>query len=47
VPEFRAELARSLKIELGEYNSSKLVFDEDKIYKYCREYYYCEKNING
>lgn len=42
VPEFRTELARSLKQELWDYDSKKYIFDEDTIQKYCEEYYKCE-----
>ncbi len=44
VPEFRAELARSLKLELWDYDSKKYQIDEDTLLKYCREYYLCEKS---
>jgi len=41
LPEFRAEIARSLKMELWDYDSKKYVFDEDVILKYCAEYFDC------
>lgn len=41
VPEFRTEIARSLKQELWDYSSRKYVFDESEIVKYCEEYYTC------
>ena len=44
VPEFRAELARSLKQELWDYDSKKYQIDEDTLLKYCREYYLCDKS---
>ena len=44
VPEFRAELARSLKQELWDYDSKKYQIDEDTLIKYCREYYLCDKS---
>ena len=44
VPEFRTELARALKSELGDYDSKKFVFDYEKIQEYCREYYICNKS---
>ena len=43
VPEFRSELARSLKQEIGDYDSKKYVFDGDTIQKYCKEYFVCAK----
>ena len=44
VPEFRAELASSLKQDLGDYDSQKYVFDKDKIMDYCREYFLCDRS---
>ena len=44
VPEFRTELARSLKQKLGDYDSKKYVFDSETIEKYCKEYFICEKS---
>lgn len=45
VPEFRTELARSLKQEYGDYKSSKYVFTGGQIAQYCGKYYLCEKSI--
>ena len=42
VPEFREDIVKSLKVNLWEYNSKKFIFDSDEIYKYCREFYYCD-----
>lgn len=39
VPEFRAEIARNMKMELWESGSDKFVFDEDTVLWYCKEYY--------
>lgn len=39
VPEFRAEIAKNMKMELWESSSRKFVFDEDTVLWYCREYY--------
>ena len=44
VPEFRAEIARSLKMNMWDYDSKKYLFSEDTILKYCREYFICEKS---
>jgi len=41
VPEFRAELVRTLKVEAGDYVSRNFTFNESEIYKYCTEYYAC------
>lgn len=46
VPDFRTELARSLKQELWDYSSRKYVFDESSIIKYCDEYYSCVERKN-
>jgi len=40
-PDFRADIARSLKMELGDASSWLYVFSSDKILEYCREYYKC------
>jgi len=41
VPEFRAEIARSLKMESWDYDSEKYVFEEETIMDYCNEYFKC------
>lgn len=46
VPDFRTEIARSLKQELWDYSSRKYVFDESSIIKYCEEYYSCVERKN-
>ncbi len=47
VPEFRAELARNMKMELGEPSSRKFILDEDTILVYCKIYYQnCELHNN-
>jgi len=43
VPEFRTELAMSLKQEYWDYDSSKYVFTGGKIAEYCGKYYLCEQ----
>lgn len=43
VPEFRSELARSLKQEIGDYDSKKYILDNDTIQKYCKNYFICTK----
>lgn len=44
VPNFRTELARSLKQELWDYASKKYIVDEETLIDYCKEYYLCEKS---
>ena len=39
VPEFRTEIARNMKMELGESSSNKFIFDQSTVLGYCREYY--------
>ena len=39
VPEFRAEIARNMKMELWESSSKKFILDEDTILLYCKVYY--------
>ncbi len=43
VPEFRAEVAKSLRQNIWDYDSKKYVMDRNEIMKYCREFYDCEK----
>ena len=40
-PDFRADIARSMKMELGDASSWLYVYSSDKILEYCREYYKC------
>lgn len=40
-PDFRMDIARSLKMELGDASPWLYVYDNDKITEYCREYYKC------
>lgn len=47
VPEFRWEIARNLKMEMGDYGSDNYVFDEEIILNYCTEFYKCVKNKAG
>ena len=44
VPEFKVDLVRTMKIWLWDYNSRNYVFDEDKILKYCNDYFICSKS---
>lgn len=44
VPEFRTELAMSLKQEYWDYDSDKYLFTGGKIAEYCGKYYVCEKS---
>lgn len=39
VPEFRAEIAKNMKMELWESSSAKFILDEDSVLTYCRIYY--------
>ena len=43
VPEFRAEIARTLKMG-NSYDSKLYVFNEEVIFDYCKEYFLCEMN---
>lgn len=45
VPEFRAEIARTLKMN-NDFDSRKYVFNESVIMKYCKEYFECEADWN-
>jgi len=44
VPEFKTDLVRTMKIWLWDYNSRNFTFDENKILKYCNEYFICSKS---
>ena len=44
VPEFRAEVARNLKVEIWDFNVKKFIFDKSTIDKYCKEYVDCRKS---
>ena len=44
VPEFRAELARMLKLELWDMDSKNYIYNESEIYDYCLEYFSCFEN---
>ena len=41
VPEFRSDLARKLKTDMGDFSSRKYVLDENVLLRYCREYFAC------
>ena len=44
VPEFRWEIARDMKMEVGDYASRNYVFDAEVILNYCTEFYNCITN---
>ncbi len=44
VPEFRAEIARNLKKEIGDASSKKYILDENKVLDYCADFYVCIKS---
>lgn len=44
VPDFRTELARTMKKNLWDTSSKKYMVSKNTIYDYCREYYYCVGN---
>lgn len=46
VPEFRMDIARSLKIEQGDYDGFKYLMDVDEVGKYCTIFYQC-KNVKN
>ncbi len=41
LPEFRWELVRVIKIEMGDYENKNYTFDEEIIMDYCTEFYNC------
>lgn len=43
VPEFRMDIARTLKMEVGDTDSKKFILDRDTVLEYCIEYFKCEK----
>ena len=47
VPEFRSEIARNMKMEMGDYGSENYVFDEEVIFNYCTEFYNCVVKKDG
>ena len=52
LPEFRWELVRVIKIEMGDYEDKNYTFDEEIIMDYCTEFYNCithkvEWNVGG
>ena len=46
VPEFRMDIARSLKIQLWDYDSFKYLMDVEEVWKYCTKFYNC-KNVKN
>ena len=46
VPDFRAEIARALKMELWDINSRNFVYNKKEIESYCEEYIKCFENNN-
>ena len=47
VPEFRWEIARTMKMEMGDYASKNYVFEEEEIFNYCMEFYNCLNSKSG
>ena len=43
VPEFRMDIARTLKMEVGDTDSKKFILDRETVLEYCIEYFKCEK----
>ena len=43
-PEFRADLARSLKQEMWDYDGKKYLLTNDAVEQYCKEFYTCERS---
>ncbi len=41
-PEFRKDVARSLKLEIGNTDSNKFILEKDKVAEYCADYFQCE-----
>ena len=41
LPEFRSEIVRVMKMEMGDFGSNNYTFNEDEIMKYCTEFYNC------
>ena len=41
-PEFRKDLARTLKLENGNMDSNKFILDKESVMNYCVEYFQCE-----
>lgn len=47
VPEFRSDIARSLKMELWNASNQDFIMDKNQISVYCEEYYVCEKRTEN